>query len=96
MAKDYRKCYHNDDFLINVAQANPQYPTGRTGYEQYYIDMEGFWREIYNKFEREEDNQRNVLEKYDKEDYLENGWAKSVADDPENLIFWFDFLNDLT
>ena len=24
------------------------YFTGKTGYEQYYIDMDGFWREIYN------------------------------------------------
>jgi hypothetical protein len=24
------------------------YPTGYTGYEQYYIDILGFWRNIYN------------------------------------------------
>lgn len=48
MALDYRKYYHNDDFLYNLAKANPQYPDGRTGYEQYYVDMEGFWRQIYN------------------------------------------------
>lgn len=23
------------------------YPNGYTGYEQYYIDMEGFWRQLY-------------------------------------------------
>ena len=48
MALDYRKYYHDDDFLYNLAQANPQYPDGHTGYEQYYVDMEGFWRQIYN------------------------------------------------
>jgi len=23
------------------------YPSGRTGYEQYYTDIEGFWRQLY-------------------------------------------------
>ena len=50
MAKDYRKYYHSDDnFLFNIAQNNlDYYPSGKTGYEQYYIDMEGFWRDLYN------------------------------------------------
>lgn len=38
---------------INLTTAirfqNPDfYPTGITGYEQYYIDLEGFWRQLYN------------------------------------------------
>lgn len=48
MALDYRKCHNDDNFLYYIAQANPQYPTGRTGYEQYYIDLEGFWRTLYD------------------------------------------------
>lgn len=54
MALDYRKHYHDDDFLYNVAQANkdwkdgPLYIDGQTGYEQYYTDLEGFWRDLYN------------------------------------------------
>ena len=24
-----------------------RYPTGKTGYEQYYTDLEGFWRQLY-------------------------------------------------
>lgn len=51
MALDYRKYYHNDDFLYNLAQANPQYPDGHTGYEQYYTDLEGFWRLLYSPLE---------------------------------------------
>lgn len=47
MALDYRKHYHDDDFLWTIAQNNPQWPDGHTGYEQYYTDMEGFWRTIY-------------------------------------------------
>lgn len=38
-----------DHFLSKVAELNPYYyPTGYTGYEQYYTDMEGFWRQLYN------------------------------------------------
>ena len=38
-----------DHFLSEVARRNEKfYPTGYTGYEQYYTDMEGFWRQLYN------------------------------------------------
>lgn len=38
-----------NDFM-NLIRKNggKLYPTGITGYEQYYEDMEGFWRELYN------------------------------------------------
>lgn len=49
MAKDFYKNNQEDDFEINLINNNLQYyPTGKTGYEQYYIDMEGFWRDLYN------------------------------------------------
>ena len=49
MASDYYKYNFLDDFEIKVAQKNPNiYPTGQTGYERYYIDIQGFWRQIYN------------------------------------------------
>ena len=51
MAADYYAYNQLDDFLVKVAAANPQYPTGKTGYEQYYIDLQGFWRQLYNPFE---------------------------------------------
>ena len=51
MAMDYYKYNHLDDFELKVIQANPRhYPTGLTGYEAYYIDLEGFWRELYNPY----------------------------------------------
>lgn len=49
MALDYNKHGDEDDFLMNVRDKNPSfYPTGYTGYEQYYIDIEGFWRQLYD------------------------------------------------
>ena len=38
-----------DNFLYEVGKRNPDYyPTGYTGYEQYYTDLQGFWRQLYN------------------------------------------------
>lgn len=48
MALDYYKYGHLDDFEARVAAANPHYPSGITGYEQYYIDLQGFWRDLYD------------------------------------------------
>ena len=54
MAIDYRRFNHCDDFGLKVQEVNGKqfdgkyiYPRGVTGYEQYYIDIEGFWRQIY-------------------------------------------------
>lgn len=54
MAKDYYKYNHLDDFELRIIKHNPQYPTGQTGYESYYIDLQGFWRELYYPTLREE------------------------------------------
>lgn len=48
MQKDYRQHHFEDDFTLKISQNNPShYPSGQTGYEQYYIDLEGFWRQLY-------------------------------------------------
>lgn len=48
MALDYFACREDDNFLYRVSQANPKYyPTGYTGYEMLYTDMQAFWRQIY-------------------------------------------------
>lgn len=49
MAIDYFKYNHKvDNFTQLIAAANPeQYPNGITGYEEFYTDMQAFWRELY-------------------------------------------------
>lgn len=47
MAIDYLAHNTEDDFEKQIALYNPQYPTGQTGYEQYYTDILGFWRQLY-------------------------------------------------
>lgn len=54
MALDYNKHHHDEDFLIKINNFNTLfdgfqlYPNGYTKYEPYYIDLEGFWRDLYD------------------------------------------------
>lgn len=63
MALDYFKYNQEVDFSARLIKANTAlrknintgeielhqyYPTGLTGYENYYTDMQGFWRELYD------------------------------------------------
>lgn len=86
MAIDYFKYNTLDNFELKVGKANPEYPTGKTGYEQYYTDMEGFWRQLYDP-------------SLPSEDYYSDPssnclyWNKAVYNAPETLNFWFDFLD---
>ena len=52
MAIDYMLFNHWDTFQIKIMEANGRelYPGGKTGYEQYYVDIEGNWRYLYNPF----------------------------------------------
>lgn len=86
MAMDYYKHNQEEDFLVNVKNYNDNlYPQGYTGYEKYYIDIEGFWRgtewrvALYNptpevSYEDKEGYYEtyNVYNKYNQE--LESGW----------------------
>jgi hypothetical protein len=48
MAQDYFKYNFLDDFELRIIDANPDvYPSGLTGYEQYYVDILSFWRDLY-------------------------------------------------
>ena len=51
MALDYYQYGQLDNFQSKIIEANREdglYQDGTTGYEQYYIDIQGFWRELYN------------------------------------------------
>lgn len=49
MACDYYAHHDEDDFCARVREKNPEfYPTGMTGYEQYYVDIFSFWRDLFD------------------------------------------------
>ena len=63
MALDYYALNHDDNFHLNLFHNNdltefnvPRIYSidGRTGYEQYYHDIEGFWRTLYVPLEERE------------------------------------------
>lgn len=48
MAVDNMQHGQKDDFLYTIEKNNPIMHLGKTGYEQYYEDMLGFWRDVYD------------------------------------------------
>lgn len=49
MALDYYKYHEQDDYEVQLKENNPETCfKGITGYEQYYTDMQGFWRQLYD------------------------------------------------
>lgn len=67
MALDHFKYSFLDDFELKIISANEGlYSTGMTGYEQYYIDILGFWRDLYFpqilSYEEEKQNIQSSLE----------------------------------
>lgn len=88
MAKDYYSNSNTDDLAHNISTNNLlYYPSGKTGYENYYIDLLGFWRDLYNPaHNRDTDN-------YYDDAHVNKYWNKTVFEAPQNLNFWFDFLD---
>lgn len=97
MALDYYKYNQQDDFLSLIATNNPIYfPTGKTGYEMFYNDLQGFWRQLYNPEAIGEEGQYVELpifggtkERYD----TFTGFNENVEKNPAVLNFWFDFMD---
>lgn len=70
MGLDYFRYNHLDDFELRIIQANKQqYPKGITGYENYYTDLQGFWRQLYYPTIEKEKAEQTELVEY----YSENG-----------------------
>ena len=80
MAKDYYKHNTLDEFELLVKNNNaPFYPTGKTGYERYYIDLQGFWRQIYNPcFERDIEKYQDKREQSLLDQELVQGFINNV------------------
>lgn len=53
MACDYYKYNFLEDFHVKVADENPDLFTGSTGYENYYVDIFSFWRQLYFPIDEE-------------------------------------------
>ena len=100
MAVDYFKYNHKvDNFTQMIAAANPEhYPTGLTGYEEFYTDMQAFWRQLYNpeaiNKTAEEWCELDIVGGIGKANYsTSDGFNEKVTKYPEALDFWIDFMS---
>lgn len=92
MAEDFYDHHTENDYYIKLQQSNPWCINGKTGYEQYYSDMQGFWRQLYNPHPTAYD--KDVFgEYYKSSDNNYKYWNKNIHIDPAKLNFWFDFLD---
>jgi len=91
--------------MATVAANNPQYTYGTTGYEPFYTDILGFWRELYNPESKDSETYYLPIEVEDEEGKTETipapdgetgsllYWNKKLTSNPETLNFWIDFLD---
>ena len=92
MALDYRNQHYKDDFEYRLKQLNNGlYPDGKTGYEQYYVDMEAFWRDLYNP--KYAWTSTMTDEELEEKGFNREGWSTKIKEDPQGLNFWIDFLD---
>ena len=71
MAIDYNKHHLDEDYYFSLMSNNfGNYSNGKTGYEQYYVDLEGFWRSIYCPEYAQEDEYEVVYPS--RSEYLNN------------------------
>lgn len=100
MAIDFYRHNQESDYLLKLEEYNPEFIDGKTGYEQYYSDLQGFWRQLYNPMETDNDKllaEVGGFEYYDSKGSDGKGndayWNKQIHLDPNTLNFWFDFLD---
>lgn len=98
MAKDYYDYANNPkyDYTYTLIQNNPTtlQKDNSTGYEVFYTDVLGFWRQLYyNPLLEDVDFsiEENTNYAYTYLDYsYETFWNKIVYSAPSTLNFWFD------
>ena len=92
MAIDYYRYNTQNNYLLLIEKANPDFKKGITGYEPYYLDIQGFWRQLYNPNPSEDDIYQ-YGEFYDENQGKWAYWNKLIHTDPMRLNFWFEFID---
>lgn len=90
MQRDYYQHNTEKDFKITLQNLNELSIEGKTGYEHYYADMQGFWRQLYDP---EGDAETYIKSNSIEAHYGLLNWNRQAVYYPETLKFWFDFLD---
>ena len=98
MAIDYYRHNMESNFLYNIENDNKfegktLYPNGKTGYEQYYQDLQAFWRLLYNPEAAAANYCSLTYEFYPKDNIKYKYWNKYIHSDPSKLPYWLEFLD---
>ncbi len=96
MAIDFYRHNQDSSYLIKLEELNPGFVKGKTGYEQYYSDMQAFWRQLYNPNPTEwEIDQYGEYYDINGSDGKGNDayWNKKIHLNPDQLNFWIDFVD---
>lgn len=88
MALDYFQYGKEFGFENKIIENNKQYYfTGKTGYEKYYTDLQGFWRQLYDPETSEINEELYILGKYTQVD------KNTLNEETEYYIVQYDKLN---
>ena len=96
MAIDFYRHNQDSSYLIKLEELNPEFVKGKTGYEQYYSDMQAFWRQLYSPNPTEwEIDQYGEYYDINGSDGKGNDayWNKRIHLNPDQLNFWIDFVD---
>lgn len=98
MAEDYMQHNYSPSFRNMLKEKNPSYKDGKTGYEQYYTDILGFWRQVYNPHPTADEIEKYRFMTEDEKDKVNlpqslRHFSKNVFETPNTLNFWLDFLD---
>lgn len=97
MAQDYNRHHLKEDYYVKLANNNyGLYTNGKTGYEQYYVDINGFWRDIYvpagkvdEQFEKVYLAQTKYLDDYEKYYYGAPNYVQDINEPYHSNITYY-------
>lgn len=96
MALDYNRHNRDEDFQTKSADIEideNKITTGRTGYEEYYTDLLGFWRQLYNPAEGEK---YKVVPLIEYPEYSEMSWeSKKISIDNVDEVLKSEQIKEL-
>lgn len=88
MAKDFHAHGQDSDYIYQMRLRNPElFAKGKTGYEQYYTDIMGFWPDLYRYKTKVMDESLG----YEVESEVV-GWNLERLADPTSMLYWLEFI----
>lgn len=87
MAKDFHAHGQESDYVYQMRLRNPtMFTKGKSGYEQYYTDIMGFWPDVYRYVVKLQEESGEYTEK----EIV--GWNMEKLADPNTMMYWLEFL----